>query len=482
MKKSLPNIFFTLFGGFMGAFAFHLILPLFSTAPAPREMPLLEEPGRVRTVRKDPMSLSEGTLDFVQAAALSTPSVVYIKTVFDRYDQMSIFDLYFGEGLRGRKSIGSGSGVIFTADGYIVTNYHVIEDAERIEVIHRKKSYEAKVIGTDPSADLAIIKIEGQALPAIKRGSSKDLRVGEWVLAVGNPFDLESTVTAGIVSAKGRNINLLGGQFPLESFIQTDAAINPGNSGGALVNAKGELVGINTAILSRTGSYTGYGFAVPVDIVAKIFNDLIQYGQVQKAFMGLEVADLNSKIGDEMKLDLDGRYEGALITNVQANSQAQKLGLKKGDVVVQINGEPVNGKSNFEELVSYYRPGDLLKLKVRQGKSVRDLELTLTNREGTTDITRNEVYASEKIGVDLEPISKLEKEKLGVENGVRVVKVKRGLFARLGIQEGFILTSINRTPVSAPQQVEDILSNINGKVYIEAISPDGVKGYFNYYF
>lgn len=218
--------------------------------------------------------------DFVAASAQSTPSVVFIQTVgTGSYQNHSWFDWFFN----GNSQISSsGSGVIFSDNGYIITNNHVIEKADKIEVIHERRTYQAKVIGTDPSTDLAILKVEAEGLPAVKIGNSKNLQIGEWVLAVGNPFNLTSTVTAGIVSAKARNINVVNSQFPLESFIQTDAAINPGNSGGALVNSKGELVGINTAILSKTGSYTGYGFAVPVDIVVKVVKDLIKYGCVQK--------------------------------------------------------------------------------------------------------------------------------------------------------------------------------------------------------
>ncbi len=482
MKNNLKTALIALIFGMLGAYIFNSLqgVALWNPYPPASYHPISEASGKV--VKENPQRFLENEADFVKASALSTPSVVYIKTVSDsKYNEFSLWDFYFGDGPRGRKAIGSGSGVIFTSDGYIVTNYHVIEDAEKIEVIHQKKTYEASIIGTDPSADLAIVKIDAKNLPAIKKGSSKRLAVGEWVIAVGNPFNLESTVTAGIVSAKGRDIDLLGGQFPLESFIQTDAAINPGNSGGALVNMEGELVGINTAIISRTGSYTGYGFAVPVDIVAKIFNDILQYGEVQKSFTGLEVSDINTEIARQYDLQLDN-FEGALITNVQNGSAASEQGLRKGDVIVKINNDPVTTKSSLEELLSYYRPGDQINLTYRRGKQLKEVQITLTNREGTTDILENEVFSAEKLGVDLEPISKIEKDKLGIDHGVRVVKVKRGFFSRLPIEEGFIITSINRQKITRPEQVEEILANIGGKVYIEGINKNGVRGYYSLYF
>lgn len=481
MKNSFRIVFIAFLSGLSGAGVFHWAQSFyaFSGNLGADNLPLIEEPARIQSVRR---SFTEGDNDFKNASSVSTRSVVFIKTVADsQYDEFSLFDFYFGDGTRSRKAIGSGSGVIFTTDGYIVTNYHVIEDAEKIEVIHQKKSYDAKIIGTDPSADIAIIKVEATNLPAIPRGSSKKLSIGEWVIAVGNPFNLTSTVTAGIVSAKGRNIGLLGGQFPLESFIQTDAPINPGNSGGALVNIEGELVGINTAILSRTGSYTGYGFAVPIDIVAKIFNDILQYGEVQKAFTGLEVSDIDTKSAEKYGLKLDN-FDGALVNSVQEGSSAGKLGLLEGDVVVKINEDPITGKSSFEEVVSYYRPGDKLKITYLRDKSLKEVQLTLTNREGTTSILKNEIFNAESIGVELEPISKIEKDKLGIDHGVRVVKVKRGLFSRLRIEEGFIITSINREVITQPEQVERLLSGAGGKVYIEGIDKNGVRGYYSFYF
>lgn len=473
MQNMWKNALVAFVAGIVGAYAYQTL-----TYSKPQTaLPLVEEQGRnFATFAKREGALTSG--DFIQASALSTPSVVFIKTTAQGRESMNLFDLYFGGG--GRQQASSGSGVIFTADGYIVTNNHVIEDADKIEVIHQKKSYEAKIIGTDPSADLAIIKIEAKNLPAIKRGSAKDLQVGEWVIAVGNPFNLTSTVTAGIVSAKGRNIDLLGGQFPLESFIQTDAAINPGNSGGALVNSKGELVGINTAILSRTGSYTGYGFAVPIEVVGKIFNDILQYGEVQKAFSGLTVADIDNKRVDDFSLSLD-KYDGAVVLDVQPNSQADKANLKAGDVILKINNNVITGKNTFDEVMSYYRPGDKVTITYLRGKQTQDISLTLTNSEGTTAVVKSETYSSQKLGADLQPLSKMEKDRMNIEDGVRITKLRRGLLANLGMQEGFIVTNVNRQPVKTPEEVEKLINSSSGRVYIGGITKNGMRGYYEFF-
>ena len=373
----------------------------------------------------------------------------------------------------------TGSGFVYDNAGHIVTNNHVIENATRIEVIHNRRSYEAKLIGTDPSTDLAVLKIEGKNLPAAKPGRSREVQVGEWVLAVGNPFNLESTVTAGIVSAKGRNINILSSQFPIESFIQTDAAINPGNSGGALVNARGELIGINTAILSRTGSYTGYGFAVPVDIVVKTVKDLIQYGEVQKAFLGAEVTDLNNEVAKKYEIS---EYVGVVVTYLEEGGAAAKAGIRKGDVILKVNNETINSKAEFGEQVSYYRPGDKITVVYRRGTETKEAPLTLTNREGTTGVLKRETFSVEGLGADLEAVSKVERDKMGIEGGVRVMNVRKGLMGRLGIEEGFVITAINRRPVTSPKEVADFLANAQGRVIVEGVDKKGVGSYYQFYF
>lgn len=283
-------------------------------------------------------------VSFVEASERSTESVVFIKNFSGTdYRRYSIFDYFFGPQGGSPQRVSTGSGVIFSEDGYIITNNHVVEDAETLEVIHQKKTYKAKLIGTDPNTDIAVLKVDAEGLPAIKKGSSRDLQIGEWVIAVGNPFNLTSTVTAGIVSAKERQINILGGDFPLESFIQTDAAINPGNSGGALVNVNGELVGINTAILSKTGTYTGYGFAVPVDIAAKIANDLINYGEVQKAIPGVSTEEITPEIAEKMGLE---SLDGVIVNHIIRNGAAEKAGMEVGDIIIGIDDTEVKDRKS----------------------------------------------------------------------------------------------------------------------------------------
>ncbi len=416
-----------------------------------------------------------GALDFVAASEAAIPSVVYITSVSAQ--QESSLDWFFF-GAPASQQTSSGSGVIFSANGYIVTNNHVIDQAETIEVLHQRKSYTARVVGTDPSTDLALLKIDGQGFPAIRVADSRKVAVGEWVLAVGNPFNLTSTVTAGIISAKGRNINILNSQFPIESFIQTDAAINPGNSGGALVNLKGELVGINTAIFSKTGSYTGYGFAVPSDIVKKVVEDLIKYGTVQKAFLGAEVQEVDSKLAK--KLDLPD-YKGVVLTMVNEEGAAAEAGLKANDVVLKLNGQPITGKGVFDEEVSYYNPGDKVTVSFRRGKDIRTAVITLRNREGTTELVRRQMFSSKTIGADLEPLSKVERERYKVENGVRIAKAyAKGLVRRLGFEEGFVILSINQVPVKEPRDVERLLSGNQSRIDVEAINKSGRVVYYQF--
>lgn len=417
-------------------------------------------------------------VDFVEASKNSRESVVYIKTVSEAYGRSSWLDLWLGGG-GSMQQVGSGSGVIFKSDGYIITNNHVIEGADDIEVVRKKKTYKATLIGRDPSTDLAVLKIDDTNLPAIKIGSSKDLEVGSWVLAVGNPFNLTSTVTAGIVSAKGRELNILKSNFPIESFIQTDAAINPGNSGGALVNTKGELVGINTAILSRTGSYAGYGFAVPIDIAKKIASDIIEYGMVQKAFLGAEVSSLTPEIADRLNTE---NLDGVVVSYIQEKGAADKVNLQKGDIIREFNGEDISTHSEFEEKLSMLSPGDKLYLTIdRKGKTIQK-ELILTNSENTTDLLKRDVYFSKSLGAEFESVPAVEKNLLDINSGVRVVDVKNGFFKRLNIDEGFIITAINGESVDNPKEVSDILESVKGKVVIQGVNKKGVKGYYSYYF
>jgi serine protease Do len=475
MKKYILTVALALAAGFAGAYLFQLSKPAaavqFNTAQN------LENNSSF--VSQNHAANAIINSDFVNASSASTQSVVFITTLAQNTQRGNWMDWFFNGG-GSQNTAGSGSGIIFSQDGYIVTNNHVIDNANKIEVMHNRKTYVAKLVGTDPSSDIAVLKIEGTNLPAIKTGSSAAVQVGEWVLAVGNPFNLTSTVTAGIVSAKGRNINLLNNnQFPIESFIQTDAAINPGNSGGALVNLKGELIGVNTAIYSRTGSYTGYGFAVPIDIVKKVVTDLIQYGIVQKAFIGIDVAEINSALAEKYKLE---GLNGAIITNMQEDGAAAKGGLQSDDVILKINNIDITSKSMYDEVLSYYSPGSKIKVSYKRGTELKETTVTLTNKEGTTEILKNTIYASSILGADLEPLSKVERDKMNLKSGVVIVNVHQGIINRLGLQKGFIITNINSQPMKTPSDVEEIISQIKGRVIIEGFNENGSRAVYSYYF
>lgn len=399
--------------------------------------------------------------DFSNAASRATPSVVYINSISQGVSY-SNWDWFFGEGPGKQTQVSSGSGVIFTSDGYIVTNNHVVASAERIEVNYNKRIYPAELIGTDPSTDLAVIKINGTNLPAIQLGSSKDLQVGEWVIAVGNPFSLASTVTAGIVSAKGRKIGILEDKFPIESFIQTDAAINPGNSGGALVNKKGELVGINTAILSRTGSYTGYAFAIPVDIARKVFSDLVKYGIVQKAVFGGTVVEYD--YAHAKKYGLDTRvenYRGVLLEEMTRESPADLAGLKPGDIITHVNGVTVNSQSAFEEELSYRYPGDKITISYIRDDKAATTTVTLVNTEGNTEIIRRNILEATALGAHLE----------STQYGVKVFRIRENsVFKKMGIPENFTIVAINRVRVKKPEEVVEFFQKFKGRGAIYGVN------------
>jgi serine protease Do len=420
--------------------------------PAEVYRPAVEEPTAIENA-------TEAT-DFSVAARKATPSVVYINSISQGSPAYSYWDLLFG-GTGSQTQVSSGSGVIFSSDGYIVTNNHVIEAAERIRVLYNKKSYEAELIGTDPSTDLAVLKIKESNLPAITIGSSKNLLVGEWVVAVGNPFSLSSTVTAGIVSAKGRKINVVDDRFPIESFIQTDAAINPGNSGGALVNKNGELVGINTAILSRTGSYTGYAFAVPVDIAKKVVDDLIKYGAPQKAIFGGKVMEYDYQNAEKLKLNTDVKeFKGVLIGKIDRAGAADDAGLQEGDIIIKINNTEINSESAFEEELSYHYPGDKINITFVRNNKTANTTITLLNKNGDTNLVKRKIYVDATVGASLE----------AVDYGVKVFKIKDGIFKRLGLQENYTIVYINRQRVKDPQDVIEFFSKFKGRVYMVGIN------------
>lgn len=426
-------------------------------------------PSHIASQTSQPSLRTNPPVSFVEASQNSTESVVFIKNFSGTdYRRYSMFDYFFGTGPA--PQVSTGSGVIISKDGYIITNNHVIERAETIEVVHQKRTYTAKLVGTDKNSDIAVLKIEAKNLPEIKRGSSRNLQIGEWVLAVGNPFNLTSTVTAGIVSAKERQINILGGDFPLESFIQTDAPINPGNSGGALVNVNGELVGINTAILSRTGSYTGYGFAVPVDVAMKIANDLIKYGEVQKAIPGVDVVEITPELAEEMKLK---NLDGVIISHILRSGAAENAGLQKNDVITRIGDWKITGKGSFEEALSYYYPGDKINIEFMRDGAPKTATLTLQNLEGGTGIIKREYYSSALIGARLEAVNTIEKDRLKVPYGVKITSLTRGYLRDLGFRDGFVITHVNEMPAKDPKALGEFLEKFSGRLKLEGVAPNG---------
>ena len=450
---------------------------------------------------------SAGSVDFTQAAAEVTPAVVYIRTTYasksegsqDQFEQM--FGQMFGQRMRPRgPQMASGSGVIISPDGYIVTNNHVVEKAEKIQITtNDHRSFQAKVIGTDPNTDLALIKIEGTNLPIVKLGNSDAVRVGEWVLAVGNPFKLNSTVTAGIVSAKGRNIGIIGrggdddsdNPFPvnqqeptlkkgIESFIQTDAAINPGNSGGALVNTAGELIGINAAIASHTGSYEGYGFAIPINLAKKVLNDIKKYGAVKRGYVGINFADLSDpEAAQSVKSD---KTNGLYVNSLIEGGGAAQAGIKPGDIIVKVEGNPVYESSDLQERVARLQPGDKINLTVLRDGSEKSFAVTLkadlpASRTAAVSKSASELF--NKLGASFQPLSQAQKAKYHVNAGVLVTQVRPGgMFYDTEIPVGSVITSINKQPINSIADMDKVITNLkNGRLIITGYYPDG--GSFN---
>jgi len=421
-------------------------------------------------------------LNFVYAAEVSTPAVVHIRSSYQSQSgsgqsQMDqFFDLFGAPPRNGDVPMGaSGSGVIISSDGYIVTNNHVIEKADDIEVIlENNQSYSAKLIGTDPNTDLALIKISENNLPHLTYGDSDAMRIGEWVLAVGNPFDLTSTVTAGIVSAKARNINILRRNYGIESFIQTDAAVNPGNSGGALVNLKGELIGINTAIATRTGSYSGYSFAVPVSLVQKVVSDLKEFGIVQRAILGINIRNIDKQLAEAEDLDV---VNGVYILGVGENSAADEAGIEIGDIIVAINDAEVKGTSELQELVARNRPGDKIKVTlIRNGKS-KQVFATLKNMNQNYEVVeRASLYNFE--GAELNNLEEDLLSDLELEGGAQVNDISSGKWQDAGVEEGFIVTHVDKQPIRDADQLLGILRNKRGGTLIEGTYPDGNRAFY----
>lgn len=420
--------------------------------------------------------------DFTYAAESAVDAVVYVKvTVTDKVAAApsSIFDFFFGyEGApQQRERVGSGSGVIIREDGYIVTNNHVIDKASKIEVtLNNNQTYDATLVGTDPATDVALIKIDASGLPVVPLGDSDALRLGEWVIAIGSPYDLRSTITAGIVSAKGRSMPNYTGEFKIESFIQTDAAVNPGNSGGALVNKAGELVGINTAIISQTGSYAGYSFAVPVNIVKRIVDDLLDFGSVKRAMLGISMQNIDKKLADDMKLS---STNGVYIHEVTKGGAADKAGLKKGDVITAIDSMKVVDGSSVQAMVSRFHPGDKAVISIIRDGKTRDVEVTFlaaAAENGTVDEDGSVAF----YGAGIKAADKETCAKYGIRGGVVITSVGPGKIQDAGVTEGFIILYVNDKPVSKPQDVTDMVRKSERAVYVEGLTPSGKASYFGF--
>jgi len=427
--------------------------------------------------------------DFIQAAEISVNAVVHVKTLTQdvtnnlAYDPF--FHFYFNQPQQ-RIQQGSGSGVIISKDGYIVTNNHVINGATKIEVtLNDKRTYPAELVGADPQTDVALLKIKESDLPFLNYGNSDFVKVGEWALAVGNPFNLTSTVTAGIISAKGRNINAFENDpskemFPIESFIQTDAAVNPGNSGGALVNTNGELIGINTAIASQTGSYAGYAFAIPVNIVKKIVADIIEFGAVQRAFIGVSIRDIDAKFAKEQKLNI---LNGVYVNGLGQGGSAEDAGIKIGDVITHIEEASIKNVPELQEQVGKFRPGDKINVKVLRDNNELTILVTLKNKDGNFGFIRKEskeVASIQSLGASFESLTRDELKNLGITNGLRINKLGAGKLASAGIKQGFVITSIDRKKVNTVQELETYLQEKVGGVLIEGVYPNGMKAYYGF--
>ena len=480
--KNMTTVLLSILAG--GLTAFGVVK---ATAPQPASEPTtVVTDAAGNTVEYRTVNLADSDYpDFTYAAETAVESVVYVEvTVQSQSRSIDPFEFFFGFGNgygfgQPREQRGSGSGVIIRPDGYIVTNNHVVAGATSIQVtLNNNQQYEATVVGTDPATDVAIIKVDATNLPAIALGNSDALRLGEWVLAIGSPLgaQLRSTITAGIVSAKGRSMPDNSGEFKIESFIQTDAAVNPGNSGGALVNKKGELVGINTAIVSQTGSYTGYSFAVPVNIVKRVADDLMDFGSVKRALLGITMGTVDKKFADEMKLS---SVSGVYINEVLKGSAAEKAGLKKNDVIVAIDGQKVTDASSVQAKVNNYHPGDKATITyIRDGKQqeAQVVFQAVIQGEAVVHTDGGVIF----YGATLKEADTETLRRLGLKGGVEIVTLSSGKMAEAGAREGSIITYVNGAAVSKPEEVVTKAKKASRAIYVEGVDKNGRSFYFGF--
>jgi len=413
---------------------------------------------------RDSGNYTQKALHFENAAQLITPAVVHIRTTYGSGEfSLNPLKQYLNPPARS-----SGSGVILTDDGYIVTNNHVIEDATRIEIVmNNNQRFYAKLVGKDPSTDLALLKIKARNLPFVKYGDSDKITPGEWVLAIGNPFDLNSTVTAGIISAKARNIGILRDRnnLQVESFIQTDAAVNPGNSGGALVNLSGELIGINSAIATSTGNYAGYSFAIPVSLVKKIVDDLLEFGEVQRGLLGVQIIDVSAELAESRSLDV---VQGVYITRVNSGSAAEISGMEPGDVIIAIDNHPVNTVSELQEWVARNRPGQKITVTFIRDGNEKSVDTILKNFEGSDEVQKKEIQF-EIEGATFEDVPYKTLTRLNIDGGILVKELMDGKWKKAGIRTGFIITHIDKVPVDNVEDLNRTMDFKSGGILVEGM-------------
>ncbi|MCW3076624.1 MAG: periplasmic serine protease, Do/DeqQ family [Bacteroidetes bacterium] len=484
MKKLVSTLAVACFGGFVALTSAHFLYNNESKNVSQVFQPNQNSKYVLTTGATNP--LAGLTSDFTMAAEKSVNSVVHIKTTSEQVNNLNydpFAEWFFGPQKRQQNYIqqGSGSGVIISDDGYIVTNNHVVAGADKIEVVlNDRRTYVGEIIGTDASTDVALVKIKEKGLPFLTYGNSDAVKVGEWALAVGNPFNLESTVTAGIISAKGRNNILDNNKRPIESFIQTDAAVNPGNSGGALVNTNGDLIGINTAIASNNGAYQGYSFAVPVNIVKKVVSDIVEFGTVQRAYLGVNIQDIDARLAQEKNIK---QLNGIYVKGLTLGGSAQDAGIEEGDVITKIQDVTVKSVSELQEQISKYRPGDKINTTVLRNNKELSMEVVLKTLDNTTRLIKKSEIVNKSVnalGADFYEVDNAELTKLRISNGVKIGKLSNGKLAQVGIKEGFIITSIDKKKVSKVEDITTLLSNKSGAILVEGFYPNGSRAYYGF--